>query len=260
MDKLGLLRSILDTIEERESRLLAWGDTDGVFSRTELENLIFDLVSRSSTEIDPDVNLEEDELIGELLDHAMIVEVDVENDINEDSYRSRMAQSVFLYKYLRQWHGQPIEQSKPLVSDFRFQRLVRRYPKRPSRNSDLLITQWLELGLLSGQKSQILRALIGDLFLAGFQERATESILRNVQSKQKKHPTATIVCAGTGSGKTNAFYWPALTQIGDDIIIDSSAKVRALAVYPRNELLKDQFNQTHAQARTLDKFLQSNYK
>ena len=35
----GLERALLDEIEEREARLLAWGDTDGSFSWDDLEDL-----------------------------------------------------------------------------------------------------------------------------------------------------------------------------------------------------------------------------
>ncbi len=60
----------------------------------------------------------------------------------------------------------------------------------------------------------------------------------------------TIVTAGTGSGKTLAFYLPALIRIG--IAIDSGLWVKALAIYPRIELLKDQLAEAYSMARVVD--------
>src|SRR5690349_7903053 len=83
--------------------------------------------------------------------------------------------------------------------------------------------------------------------LSGFQVRATRHILTALQSQTT---TATVVGAGTGSGKTNAFYLPAFSYLAG--ITDASAWTRALAVYPRTELLKDQLDTAFAHARRLD--------
>ena len=58
-----------------------------------------------------------------------------------------------------------------------------------------------------------------------------------------------MVSAGTGSGKTLAFYLPVLADIASG---DGTVSTKALAIYPRNELLKDQFSQTYVEARRLD--------
>ena len=83
--------------------------------------------------------------------------------------------------------------------------------------------------------------------LGGFQVRATRHILTALQGQTT---TATVVGAGTGSGKTNAFYLPAFSYLAG--ITDSSAWTRALAVYPRTELLKDQLDTAFAHACRLD--------
>ena len=51
-----------------------------------------------------------------------------------------------------------------------------------------------------------------------------------------------MVGAGTGSGKTLAFYLPALSWIGS--LCDATRWTKAVAIYPRKELLKDQFAQS----------------
>src|SRR5258708_9267363 len=60
-----------------------------------------------------------------------------------------------------------------------------------------------------------------------------------------------MVTAGTGSGKTLAFYLPALCTIGESVADDPAHGVRSLAIYPRNELLKDQFSSLIRQVRDL---------
>ena len=52
-------------------------------------------------------------------------------------------------------------------------------------------------------------------------------------------PAATIVTAGTGSGKTRAFYLPALIDIAATVG-EKRTGPHTLALYPRNELLRDQ--------------------
>ena len=229
MDTNNLTALILDAIEEKESELLVWGDTGGSFSEDELVELI-----EGITNEDPY------DLIDELERRAMIFTG------NEHGlavgYRSRMAVSVHLYKNLRQWfHGKKIEESKTLISDFRFLRKPRYYPVRHTPLSELL-PMWSSSGLTNQAQSQALEVLIGDFKLSGFQVRATEDILRKIPTSRRWKPTATIICAGTGSGKTNAFYWPTLANIASDILGAPDARLRALAIYPRIELLKDQFN------------------
>ncbi len=95
-------------------------------------------------------------------------------------------------------------------------------------------------------RAAALAALVGDRQLAGFQVRATVRVLSELD---RGTASGTVVCAGTGSGKTLAFYLPALAFIAGSL--DNSAWVRALAIYPRNELLKDQFTEAFAQCRRL---------
>ncbi len=93
------LSKVLDSIEERESRLLVWGIVDGAFQKTELDELIYPLI---------DLALEQgltaffspDEVINELLEFKWIVAVEL-LDLSV-GYRSRMAETVRLLQRLRQ--------------------------------------------------------------------------------------------------------------------------------------------------------------
>ena len=66
--------------------------------------------------------------------------------------------------------------------------------------------------------------------------------------------SGTIISAGTGSGKTFAFYIPAMTIVAG--LIDESSWTRVLVNYPRKELLKDQFSEAYTLARKLDAILE----
>src|SRR5207245_2670851 len=86
--------------------------------------------------------------------------------------------------------------------------------------------------------------------LARFQVLAAKRILEDLDGRTSR---GTIIAAGTGSGKTLAFYLPALAHTAARIGREPWTK--AIAVYPRNELLKDQFSETFTEARRLDRVL-----
>src|SRR5690554_4878745 len=133
--KLEQLHACLDKLEEQEAALLAWGDTGAFFSEDELLTLFEDILP----EYDPY------DVLMELTQHAMLIEVPHPEGLT-NVYRTRMGESVYLYRNLRQWFlGQKIEASRTLVSDFRFVRRPRSYPKRDQSIADLL-PDWLTIG------------------------------------------------------------------------------------------------------------------
>ena len=243
----------LDKIENNESELLAWGDVEVFSSRAEIESCI------KETGVS-DFYIAE--LFQALLKRCFIFHV------GNQHYRSRMAETVRLQVLSRQWFGnQNVEDAKPLISDFRFIKRARQYPKR-DQNAQSLIADWTQSRLLkSGNEKNILSNLLrnGDKWfeLSGFQVRSTERILEKFEdhkSKYTRDASATIVCAGTGSGKTLSFYLPAMTKLASELLQNDDKRVRILAIYPRKELLKDQFAETYKEARKLDKYLQSQGK
>ncbi len=241
--QLKTLHTVLDKIETKESELLAWGDTGGAFSEDE----IFRFIEQLAPEEDPE------DILDELIDKAFIVPL--KNRVGENlQYQSRMGHSLHLFRNLRQWmHGQKLEASKSLVSDFRFLRRPRAYPKRDI-NCDAVLTTCKSEDIVNSHVLNALSCQIGEYNLSGFQVRATVRTLKawEIHKRRMRFPSATITCAGTGSGKTMAFYLPALSSLAKDIIEDNSKRVRILAVYPRQELLKDQFNETWNACRKLD--------
>jgi hypothetical protein len=82
--------------------------------------------------------------------------------------------------------------------------------------------------------------------LADFQVDATRRLIAVDRG------TGTIITAGTGSGKTLAFYLPALLRLAPEVRSDDWW-TKVVCLYPRQELLKDQFSEAYALAlRTAD--------
>lgn len=251
---LEQLHACLDRLEEQETSLLVWGDTGGFFSEDEVLTILEGVLP----DHDP-----YDVLI-ELSKHAMLIEIPHPEGLT-NVYRTRMGEAAHLYRNLRQWFlKQPIDRSRTLVSDFRFLRRPRSYPKR-NQDPAQLLPQWVQLpGLhapehLKAAIESLLKSARKPLDLAGFQTRATSRVLQAFSAHRngQSHASGTIVCAGTGSGKTLSFYLPGLAGLAADLLDNHTPRVRILAIYPRNELLKDQFMEAWTQCRKLDGLMQT---
>lgn len=249
-----LLLAALDEIEQREARLLTWGLVDGHVSMAETHGIINALLDdpRMSVGVSfPDA----DGVIAELINRALLF--DIGNDPGTQ-YRSRMAEGVRLLFRLRQLfpqHRGPVDwQLAPtLVADFRFIWRRRRYPRRDIKAATALarITAATSDQAARTSLSALVESFGPDFALAGFQVAAASRILGGLEVPQS---IATLVSSGTGSGKTLAFYLPALSRVASHNLRDAVGDrwVKVLAVYPRNELLKDQFAEVYGQARRLD--------
>ena len=75
---------------------------------------------------------------------------------------------------------------------------------------------------------------------------AAAEIYRALRAKKTR---GVIVGAGTGSGKTLAFYLPAFAAISGPT--PGRHRVHTLALYPRNELLRDQLREAVSAARSV---------
>lgn len=255
----SFLEQILDLMEHREARLLAWGIVDAYFSVDELHDLI-DPPIEAALERGFEEFLAAKEVVSALLKMQWITAAEgVDGAIG---YRSRMAETIRLLARLRQLFpkhaGESAWQVAPtLVADFRFLRRTRQYPVRKiSAKEALLVLRTATSSSTLLKAAQAMMTPDGkEMTLAGFQVRAAERIIRGIE---KDIPLATIVCAGTGSGKTLAFYLPTLSSVARHVLAPTVSKpwVKAIALYPRVELLKDQLREvvsrTLALARALD--------
>ena len=145
-----------------------------------------------------------------------------------------------------------------MVGDFRFLLRARQIPQR-NLNAGTVRERIKKIRTTSELQDAVLEAILQrgntEMELASFQVRATENILQETHSNRS---SGTIVCAGTGSGKTLSFYLPAFLTICESI--SPSAWTRCIALYPRNELLKDQLSEAYVQARKLDPILKQSGK
>lgn len=241
-----LLLDFLGELERAEARLLAWSLVDGCFEEGELRQRASDFLDRRGwQEFET-----ENQFIEAMIQYGLLFRWEDQGDYR---YRTRMAETVRLLARLKQLFPQHLQApgawigAPGLVSDFRFLLRARQYPRRDQSPSEWL-PGWVNgPPRLTELQASVLQQL-ASLDLAGFQARATTRILSETANSQS---SGTMICAGTGSGKTIAFYLPALTHITGTVERDESAWVRALAIYPRNELLKDQFSETLRQTRRL---------
>lgn len=238
----ALAVALLDRLEREERKVLSWGYTEGAFEEREIDEH-----ARAIVETYPlRANIDPGSLITELLDDTWLFKLP-----NEDRYRTRSAETIRLLSKLRQIRVYPTTKPQdlpnlwrtapPLVADYRFLAPPRTFPRR-----DLTVAQAeSSLHAVSPLQRDVFRAFVGagteqERKLSGFQVRATDRILSHAEG------AGTVVCAGTGSGKTLAFYLPAFMTLAP--LIDDSAFTKCIAIYPRNELLKDQLREALSNA------------
>lgn len=240
MIKDKILNLALEKIEKLEYISLSWGYTDGQLSEETLNSLM----EQFTENIDKSIDYEE--LIEQLVNKNLLFEFRKDNKV---FYRSRFAESIRLITKLRQLFPNKDWRTAPtLISDYRVDRRPRRYPKRDI-TPDQAVNQ-IE-GELTPLQNQLFYSILSNngikLNLSKFQLSATQKILLSDGG------SGIIVTSGTGSGKTLCFYLPAFLKIADSI--DNQFWVKALAIYPRTELLKDQFSEAYIMARKIDETL-----
>lgn len=146
MLKDKVLLACLDAIEEKEGEIIVWGDTNVSLNHNELLDVIQENIEPSDSSED---------VLNELITRALVLRVNT--PMGEDAYRSRMAESVYLQSNLRQWFlTQKLENSKTLVSDYRFVRRPRRYPRRDNPVIPLIQKWETSLGLIKPRTTYLI--------------------------------------------------------------------------------------------------------
>jgi hypothetical protein len=243
-------REFLGLLERREAHLLAWGFYDVSFHPTEIEeilDLLPNQLSRAwrSQERDGWSTLD---LLDELERAGLLFRTE------RDEYRTRFAEGIRLFARLKQMFRSEDWSSGPrLVSDLKFHLVARQYPDRSESAdecwADLEPLCW-ELELQRDVFHALTRQAGKPLQFAGFQRRAFRRILGAYRAKAR---SGSVVSAGTGSGKTKAFYIPAflglVTELGEE-------HTKIVATYPRNVLLADQLREALSEAKKMDPVLE----
>lgn len=173
--------------------------------------------------------------------------------------RTRYAETIRLLYQLRQRFSYEDWNTAPsLVSNIRFAPRYRRYPKRNVEWTGLrdnLLNKSICDEFMCRAIDRLLNIGSNKIELSNFQVQSLETIISNSKIRFDR---AVIIGAGTGAGKTKAFYLPAISLICDDFRKDDSYYTRAVALYPRNELLKDQYKESLSEVTKLNEFLKSN--
>ena len=235
-----LALAVLDRIEALEMRSLEWGYTDGSLS----EEDAYDLADQICGSASEGASCDSQDLIEELIDAKIIFELPSVG--GEIRIRSRFAEGMRLLTANRQlFPNKPWQGAPSLVSDFRVDCRARRFPRRDLVPDAILTSQHDTLGKTK-LRTDLWRALTArqGMKLSAFQARSA------VRLAEPTDDGGTIITAGTGSGKTISFYLPGMIRIAE--ATNSDHWVKAIAIYPRIELLKDQFSEAYQMARVMD--------
>jgi hypothetical protein len=240
----------LGLLERQESKLLSWGFYNGTFDSQQAEVWL----SQASDELrDAWAELESNgECVASLLEQLSEKRLLHEVPGTPGRFRSRFAEGVRLLAGLRQLFPHRAWSVAPrLVSDIRIDLAPRSYPKRgvtaeecwrviapscPPARQDLLRECFFAMAAKSQSEM---------LTFAGFQLRAFSHIFTAYGGTI---PGGSVVSAGTGSGKTKAFYVPAFLRIVEEIAQRRPSFTKLVAIYPRNVLLADQLREALSEA------------
>lgn len=247
-----LAEEVLSQLELQETNLLSWGFLGGKF---DVQTYVQETLQHPATPLLAQLweellqqGVAENDIIANLKERKLLI-ID-----SKGLGRSRYAETVRLLYLLKQrFNPQDWQNAPNLVSNIKMQLKYRRYPRR-DQAWDAVEDKLRQWGYHGEFGLKVIATLLrgGSIQLASFQVRALAHLLEAVKSHRD---TATIIGAGTGSGKTKAFYLPAFAQICTSIKDDPNPWVRALAIYPRVELLKDQLKESLAEADKLNAFL-----
>ena len=226
-----LIDALLDEVEKLELVSLTWGYVDGSISQQEMLALASSVISNSRAVVPPG------DLVEALVEKLLLFEFQ-----GSDGYRfrSRFAEGVRLVTRLKQlMPGRPWLSSPDLVSDYRIDARPRALPRRDI-DLNQAMADFADLPAYDDLRRTLLEVFVGARQLSGFQVRAARAIMRLAS-----RDSGTVLTSGTGSGKTLAFYLPLVAELGP-MNRPGDFWTKAVAVFPRIELLKDQFTQAHA--------------
>ncbi|GAA0426064.1 hypothetical protein Acor_54690 [Acrocarpospora corrugata] len=224
---------MLDDLEDVEARYLVWGLTEESWP----EDRLIETIAAAAPSHDPR------DLLEQLLQHNLVFELDRRWP---KEYRTRMAETMRLMAHLRQqFPNRPWQAAPTLVADFRFRHEPRWFPER-DLTPDTVAAR-LTVHQVSTAQVEAARQILGGRKLSTFQLDSTIEVFAAMAGRDR----GVVVSAGTGNGKTLAFYLPALTYLATRPV--SARGVGVVAIYPRNELLKDQLASALDETRRLRK-------
>jgi len=253
----SFVRELLTFLEKREERLLSWGFYNVRWTVADIE-AAFETEASTSLREAWDAFADRGRTIRSVLQQMQQRSLLYAVPGTTDAYRTRFAEGVRLVANLRQMFKEADWATGPrLVSDIKLNIAPRQYPRRdqiaisvwerlrphcPSQHVELIKRCFFALASRDGVP----------LKFSGFQVRAFEHILGRYGAPGF---SGSMVCAGTGSGKTKAFYIPAFLRIVPELADKPFTKI--IAIYPRNVLLADQLREAIGEADKLRPVLEA---
>lgn len=242
-----LCEELLSQIERKENQLLEWGFIGGSIDANEvLEPIIVQPPSKVLSLLIDELGIDTSSIpaiIENLQDRKLMFPVP------PNRFRTRYAEAFRLLLLLKQrFSAKDWQSGRNLVSHVKPLLSYRKYPKRDQSMAEIL--DYLGSLQIDNRTQQAVRALLrdGEFELASFQVRSLRHLLQ-----WTRHPRdqATIIGAGTGSGKTKAFYLPVFSHLTALLERDPRTWTKVIGIYPRVELLKDQFREAVAEIKAL---------
>lgn len=246
----AVANEILTQIEVRETRVLNWGFVETQMDlQAELPGLVEELREPARSEWADlcEGGATPRDLLRNLVDRCLVFAT------GPHLYRSRYAETVRLLALLRQRFKEGDWNSAPrLVGDLKMDLQRRRYPRRDIDRDEVL--EELRATGADPVELKVVESLLQfpdgtPLQVSKFQKEAIVALTENFRRGDER---AVVIGAGTGTGKTKAFYVPAFAQIAASMAESDARWTRGLALYPRTELLKDQLIEAFREARKLD--------
>ncbi len=240
-----ICNEVLSHIEIREARLLNWGFIQGMQQLDWLPEALPAILDGLSTRIGKFSNdvgkIEVEDVIQNLENRKLIF------NNGKGLFRSRFAETVRLMYLLRQrFSDDDCQTGARLVGDMK---ILLRHRRFPAWNIDV-DTLLRSIPALTVLQKNVIHLLVQNDRLARFQ---ADAIKQQLASLNQNADSAIVIGAGTGSGKTRAFYIPALAHVSQNKLVKDF--VQAIALYPRVELLKDQLREIYKESRKLDNLL-----
>lgn len=248
---------VLTFIEQREADTIAYGIYDvAIRGKDVLDGChpSADLRENLDAHLWPDVLRA---TLQSLSNTLQIVRFDDENDPAQFIFRSRIAETIRLVNQVRQriarFPGQQrlrLATSPRLIDDLRYSVYERRVPRRNIPAADVL--DRLTVGVPPSTASLRLQAadILGTVItrrlpklrvMSGFQQRAFGAIIDIVERDTgQRAEKGVVVTAGTGAGKTYAFFLPVLAKMLLDRALRARVGVKAICIYPRVALSENQ--------------------
>ena len=244
----------LTFLETREQRLLSWGFYDVSFTIGEIDSLLQNegearLKSQWQELVDDGWSMADfvDEMSRANLLHAV--------DSSQNRFRTRFAETVRLTARLKQMFNEDQLATGPnLVSDIKLHLKPRKYPKRDQPAYECWESM-KEHAARPDYQQQLFEKLSSsptgqEFSFSEFQKRSFSHILSKYNSPGV---SGSVVCAGTGAGKTKGFYVPAI--LGAAAELGEKPFTKIVAIYPRNVLLADQFREALSEVLKLNQTL-----